>query len=196
VGEIDQHAEPVHLAHDFPAEVGEAAVTAHVVAGVRPVERDVVRQGHVAHAQVVVGAAARRAIPRWRGRPRCEERGDRPRFRARSTSAAEKAGSSPLGIARDHLAGDVDLLELDLREAPAGEVARDVHGPELPADAALLQPGKIRVAARRPPEVVGGDVPARRRVVPDRPREVVVAVDDRMLGEESPRVAEGGERPE
>ena len=42
-----------------------------VARGVGPVVRVGVRQRHVAHAQPVEGRRARRASPRWRGRPRC-----------------------------------------------------------------------------------------------------------------------------
>ena len=43
---------------------------------------------------------------------------------------------------------DVDLLELRSREAAAG-LAGNVHGPELRADAAALQPREIRLTWRR-----------------------------------------------
>ena len=56
VREVHEHAEPVHLAHHFAPERREPAVLRGVERGVRPIERHVVREGHVARAEVVVGA--------------------------------------------------------------------------------------------------------------------------------------------
>ena len=52
------------------------------------------------------------------------------------------------GIALDHAQRNVDLLELDAREAVLADLgqARDPHGPELPANAAFAQPRDVRIA--------------------------------------------------
>jgi hypothetical protein len=46
-----EHPQPVHLAHHPLAERREPAVARGVERGVGPVERDVVRERHVAHAR-------------------------------------------------------------------------------------------------------------------------------------------------
>src|SRR5262249_30631021 len=103
-----------------------------------------------------------------------------------------KGGLEPLRVARDHPTGDVDLLELGASEPAAAEVPGDVDGPELAPDAAGPEPGEVRVAPGRAPEIVGRDVASSLRVVADGPGEVVVAVDDRMPRQEPARVAKRG----
>ena len=71
VGQVHQHAHPVHLAHDFLAELREAAMAGAVERRIGPVERDVVRQRHVPRAERVVRRAGPRASSRWRDRPPC-----------------------------------------------------------------------------------------------------------------------------
>ena len=86
----------------------------------------------------------------------------------------------------DHPAGDVDLFERHLDGAGPRDVGGDPHRPELCADMALAQPfdvGLQRMRQRR------GIVPQIERldrtalVAADFPGEVVMAVDDRRLGE-------------
>ena len=52
--EIDEHSEAVHFAHDFATEVRESTMLRAVECGVGPVERDIVRERHVAHSEVVI----------------------------------------------------------------------------------------------------------------------------------------------
>ena len=56
VRQIDQHAQPVHLAHDAVAERRQATVLGGIERGIGPVESHVVGKRHVAHAEVVVRA--------------------------------------------------------------------------------------------------------------------------------------------
>ena len=55
MGEIHQHAQPVHLPHHLAAEFGETVVAGGVQRRVGPVEGHVVGEGHVAGAEIVVG---------------------------------------------------------------------------------------------------------------------------------------------
>ena len=55
--EVDQHAEPVHLAHDLLTEGCETVMPrGHHRRGVGPIGVRVVRERHVTHAEIVVGA--------------------------------------------------------------------------------------------------------------------------------------------
>ncbi len=54
--QVDQHAQPVHLANDLSSELGEAIVAGAVHGGVGPIKGDVMGERHIAYAQVVVGA--------------------------------------------------------------------------------------------------------------------------------------------
>src|SRR5256714_14367158 len=56
VRKIDEHAQAVHLAHDTVTERSQAVVFGRVEGRVCPGERDIVRERHVAHAEVVISA--------------------------------------------------------------------------------------------------------------------------------------------
>ena len=96
-----------------------------------------------------------------------------------------------VGIAGDHAARHLDLLELQARvarRAGHGAVARvgrrvglagDVHRPELSPHHALPQARDVRHAGRLVAEVVRHDVARVLRVVAHGPRQVVVPVDER-----------------
>ena len=119
VRQVDEHAEAVHLAHDFPAEWREAAVLRRVERGVGPVERHVVRERHVARAECVVRAQQGERIL---NRVAALEAEHRAELAVRVGIAHRVGGGRPLqlGIARDDLPRDVDLLELHARVARAG----------------------------------------------------------------------------
>ena len=53
VRDVDQHAEPVHLAHHLAAEVGETAVAPDVARGIGPAVAVAPGERHVADAEVV-----------------------------------------------------------------------------------------------------------------------------------------------
>ena len=55
VGQVHQHAQPVHLPDDLLAESGEPAMALCIQGGIGPVEGHVMGQRHVPHAHVVVG---------------------------------------------------------------------------------------------------------------------------------------------
>lgn len=88
------------------------------------------------------------------------------------------------GVALQQLGDHVDLFEGGADRRVAREVGPYVNGPELRADAARAQPRNVGVQMAG---LVGGDVTGV-EVVADlfaqRPRQVVVAVDDGVFGEE------------
>ena len=78
-----------------------------------------------------------------------------------------------------------------MRAQPSFDLARHVDRPELPADAARPEPGDVRLAGGLLPQVVRRDVARRRLRHADRPRQVVVPVDQDVSLEEVSRVGEG-----
>ncbi len=86
-----------------------------------------------------------------------------------------------LGVPGDHPPRNVELLELDSCVSAVTGFARHVDGPELGADLALPQPGKVGVPRRGIPEVVGLHIHRMLALGADLPGEVVVTVDQGVL---------------
>ncbi len=141
-----------------------------------PVRVGVVRQCHVAHAELVVGAQRAERVLERVAALHAEQRGD-PAIAFRLADLGD-AGRQPqcLRVPLDHSPRELDLLELVTRVTATG-LARYVHRPELRADAAGAQAFEVRLAAGALAQVVGREVPGRDLVVADRDRQVVVAVD-------------------
>ena len=113
VGEVHQHAEAVHLAHHLAAEVGEAVVPGAVERGIGPVEGHVVGEGHVARAEIVVGAQRAERVLDGVAALHAEQRGDPAALElALDVGCGERQGQ-PLGVAGDRTGGRC-------RTAPAG----------------------------------------------------------------------------
>ena len=108
-----------------------------------------------------------------------EERSDLSALEGAADVAGAERKLEPLRIHRDEPAGDVELLELNPREARVFHFTGDVDRPELRADHSLLQPVEVGVAAGFLAQVIVGNVHRRCGVLADRPCEVVVSVDQR-----------------
>ena len=192
VRQVDQHAEPVHLAHDVAAEGGEPAVRR---ASLRESAQPSVRcaSASCSGRRGRRRCAALRATPRSRGRLRC--RGAKQCARAvlgGATSATVRRERSRSGEC-NHPPREIDLLELVLREAaaerpPARTPTRTA--PPTPPNFSRARSVSPRVGLRRSYAVAS---PGAVSLFADRPRQVVVAVDDRMLADKPPGVAEGGD---
>ena len=196
VREIDEHAEPVHLAHDLASKWRKAVVLRGVERRVGPIERDVVGERHVTRAQGVVGAEQIERV--LNGVSALEaEHARNPAVSDRGMNGVRRRRPLELGIARHDAAGDVDLLELHARvPGPAGDGAvrlvdgvgaltGDVHGPELSADVPRLEAREVGHARRAPTQVIGFDVHRVRLVLANAPGQVVVPVDDRLRGQDA-----------
>ena len=203
VGEVHQHPQAVHLAHHLLAEGAEAAVLRLVGGGVGPVGVAAVGEGHVADAQVVVGAQGAQAVLEGAAVLHAEERGDLARP-VRGLDVLGPGGEDEgLRVGRDHAAGEVDLLELHPR---AARVHRgDPDRPELRSHLALAQPREVGLVRGALAQVVLRDVAP--RGLADEPGGVVVAVHQgdllqdlagllqgRVLGERGGRDDENGEK--
>src|SRR5690606_2407531 len=103
-----------------------------------------------------------------------EERTDLARRERLADIGRRQRPREYIGVVGDHLARDVDLLHLHAGEAGVADGAGDVHRPELPAHATRAQARNVGVAARASGDGVLAHVTARDRVLPDRPREVIV----------------------
>ena len=191
VRQIDEHAEPVHLAHDLAAERREPVVLRAVERGVGPVERHVVGERHVARAHVVVEPQERQRVLDRVAALEAEERRDLPRLTLPLARASAVGAHCELGILRDHAPRDVDLLELDAGVARRARhralrlvhrlarLAGDVDRPELRADVTRLEAREVGHARRSLAEIVRLDVHRMHGVFADAPRKIVVAVHHR-----------------
>ena len=147
VRQVDQHAEPLHLAHHVPAEIGQPAGLRDVGGRVGPADVVVVGQRHVPDAEgvqhpqhaegpgdgVAAFGAEQRRDPAGSEDPIHVVRGQR-----------ELEGP---GVTRDHPAGQVDLLEHDGDGALPGQRGRHVDRPELGAHPARREPGQVSMGA-------------------------------------------------
>ena len=188
MGEVDHHAQPVHLADHRLAERRQAVVLRIVGGAVGEVVGGGVRQGHVARAQGVVGPQNRHGIGDLVAAFDPDQRGDAARL-VQSDNIVGRVGHAQVGrVARGQGLDDVDLLEGHLHRGRAGYGDRDEHAPELPADHAGAQSryvGHDALTGRGPGQVglhietAGLAGPPAAHLL----RKIIVAVDQRRLGE-------------
>ena len=183
MGDVDEHAEPVHLADDPLAEGGEPLVARHVERGVGPVEGGVVGQGHVPGSQAVERPELRQVVLDRDAPFDADQRGDL----ARTDDPLDVVGGTGqlevVGVALDHPLDQVDLLGDGPRGV--GMFAGDVDRPELCLDAPLAEPGEIGLAVREPAaDVEPGEADVAIGAEP--PGEVVVPVEEQSAGVDAP----------
>jgi hypothetical protein len=193
VRQVDEHADPLHLADHVPAEPGQPAGLRLVGGRIGPADVGIVSQGQVPHAERVQ-------------RPEHAERsGDRM-----AAFGAEQRGHPAGGedlfhvvrgqrdperlrVAHDHPAGQVDLLEHGRNSTVTGQRGRHVDGPELRPDTAGREPGQVGVQIPGRRLQVEDDLARIVAVLPgpvtQRPRQVIVPVDQRKPPEHVPRRA-------
>jgi hypothetical protein len=181
VGEVDQHAEPVHLADDLAAELGEAARRRAVGRGVGPGGVLVVGEGEVAHAQSVQGAQRTEGVVDGVATLGSHQAPDPPAVgqgRVQPVGAGHQ--DQVVGIPLDHQVDRVHLLERRGDRLLPGEGAGDEHRPELSADSAGPEPRQVGVQLRlRAGDVDGGEVVGE---LAHGPRQVVVTVHHQDRG--------------
>ena len=150
-------------------------------------QRQVAHPEHVQHPQGAEGAADRVAAL---GPEQRRDAAGLPRPLDLVGGARER---QPVGIRRDHAVHAVDLLERGRDGGVALQRARHEDRPELPAHPALLEAGEVGLRRRHRSrdverlEVVAG-------LLARRPRQVVVTVDERVLGRAAREPARGGRR--
>jgi small ligand-binding sensory domain FIST len=147
VRQVDQHADPLHLADHVAAEVGQPAGRRLVGGRVGPADVRVVGERHIPHAQRVQHPQrAERARDRVAALG-AEQRGDPAgREDPLHVGGGQRELQRP-GIAGDHRAGQVDLLEHRGDRLVAGQRGGDIDRPELAADPAGRQPRQVGVRA-------------------------------------------------
>ena len=140
VAEVDEHAEPVHLVNDRPAE-GVDPVPLGVVG--RAVGELVVlemRERHVARAEIVELSQRCEASSDLVAALDPDQRSDLARLVDANDIIGGERELEVVGIGFDDPLDGVDLLERVADRVVAGDVRRDVDRPELRADAALMKP--------------------------------------------------------
>jgi len=161
----------------FTPEPGKTAVPLAAHRSVGPVERHVMRERHVRRAEVAVGTQrAERILQRVTA-----FHAEQGRDAAAALDALHVVGGAgqleDVGVLFDDPAGDVELLELHAGVAGIGVITRDINRPELCADSSGSQPRNISMPSRARAEVVARRIHAGDCVLPDFPRQVVVAVE-------------------
>ncbi len=176
--EVDEHAEPVHLAHDLLAERGEPTDGRRVRARICPGHVLRVRQRHVARTELVEHAQRSQRVVDRVPPFHPDQRRNPSTFEDPLHVIGRQCELERLRVALHHPIDDVDLFERGGDRGLACEFDRHVHGPELPADTAGPQPFDIGVnRGLRLPDVELVEVVA--HFVPECPRVVIVPVDER-----------------
>ncbi len=189
--QVDQHADPLHLADHVPAEPAQPAGLRLVGSRIGPADVGVVGQGHVPHAERV-------EHPQHAERPGdrvaalgAEQRGDPAGGEDLLHVVRGQREPERSRVTRDHPAGQVDLLEHGRDRPVTGQRDRHVDGPELRAHPAGREPGQVGVQAVGRRVQVEDHLVQVAAVLPgpraQRPRQVVVPVDQREPPEHVPR---------
>ncbi len=183
MGEVHEHAQAVHFAHDLSAERRQAVVRGLVGGRVRPSGVLGMGKCHVAPAQRVHLAQCRQRVVDLVTALDTDHRGD-----AAGLVDARHVGGGVGhlkvgGISFGQRLHEVDLLDRDLDGERPLDLHRDEDRPELTADTPFAQPRDV--GHQRARAVLQVD---RRRLVgeplAELPRQVVVAVDEGRLGED------------
>src|SRR5690606_7924237 len=111
VGEVDQHAEPVHLPHDLAAERGQAARPGLVGRRVGPVHVVVVGERQIAHAEVVQPPQGAQGVGDRVAALRAHQGGDAAVRPGRLHVGGGQRGRQVLGVTVQQLPYAVDLFE-------------------------------------------------------------------------------------
>ena len=190
VGQVDEHAETVHLLHHLLAESGEPAVPRRVGGGVRPVEGLLVGEGHVPDAQVEVRAERAQGVLDRMAALHAEEAGDPSAVGGALDLVGRdrQLGDGP-GIGRSP-GGAMSICSSCVLAYPESQSSAGMYTDQ---NCPPTRPSRRRSMSVCPVvrvrQVVGFDV-ARGVEVPDRPRQVVVAVDHGVCDEHAPGALE------
>jgi len=181
VGQVDKHADPLHLPDDVPAEVGEPAGGRLVGARVGPADVRVVGERQVAHAERLQHPQhAERGVDRVPALG-AHQRGDPARRHDPPHVPGVQRDLEVVRIPLGQPVHQVDLLQHGGDGGRARQRVRDVHRPELGADPTGPQPRQVGLQLGNaggqvdPPEVAP-------EVLAHRPGQVVVPVQHRRAG--------------
>ena len=178
MAEVDEHPQPVHLAHHLFAEGDKPAQRRRVGRRVGPGHVLAVRQRHVARAQRVHHAQRRQRRVDRVAALHADHRRDLAGLEGPLHVVCRRRQHERVGVLRDHAMDDVDLLEGRAHGLLALHRGRHVDRPELPADAAGTEARdvghhrRLRLADVQHVQIAAGALLAKR------PGVVVVAVDD------------------
>jgi hypothetical protein len=187
VAEVDEHADAVHLAHDRLAERRKTVVHGRVGRRIGPCGVRRVRQRHVARAEIVILAQHRERIVDLVAAFDADQRGD-PAFTLGAADIGNRIRHREVARpARGDRLDEIDLFDRRLHGGRSRRRDRDPHRPELRADMPGAQAryvGHHRGLAGRRRELggVGSEIDLREvtaEALADRPRQIVVPVDDR-----------------
>ena len=186
VGQVDEHADPLHLPDHRAAEVGQPARLGLVGGRVRPAHVVVVGQRHVPDAERVQRAEnAERRTDRVAAL-RAQQGGDFPGGEDPFHVGGAGRQGQPLRVGPDHPVHQVDLLQHRGHRRVPGQGGGHVDRPELGADAAGGQPWQVGLGLRHRLGQAGPDRVTAERVA-DLPRQVVVPVDERETAQQIAR---------
>ena len=185
VRQVHHHAQPVHLAHHVFAEGREPIhVRRHHGGGVGPLEMHVVRQRHVAHAEVVIGAQQRQGVFDGVATFNAEHAGNLAGLAGLTNVIGSGCQREHVAVSANDFAGDGNLFQFRASEVAVLLFPRNVDTPELRLNTACTQAWNVRLAGRAGAQVVLRHHAVRRFIVADGPGQIVVAVEQRGFGKQ------------
>ena len=158
--------------------------------GVGPVERHVVGQGHVPSTQVVIGPKRTEGILDRVAALHAEQGRDFLLLLRVYDVVGGEGEHQTIGIAGNHPARDVELLELHPGKPAVLDLPGDIDGPELCSDPTLGEAREIGHPFARSTEVIRRNVAGSAFGGSDFPGEVVMPVDQYGLLEQFLRMSE------
>ena len=192
--QVDQHAEPVHLADDLAPERAQAPMAGGIERRVGPVGGDVVREGQVARAQGIADA----------------QHAERVLDRVAALHPDQRGDPTPAELALDIVGGERERQAVRIagddparqcRSAPAArgrsrflDVAGQKDRPDLRADLSAREALEIGMAGGGLSQIVRRHVHRRLAVRPDAPGEIVVTVDERNGPKQATDAGQGASR--
>ena len=155
-----------------------------IVSRVCPIQRDVVRERHVAHAKFVIGAQRTQGILDGVSAFHAQQRADSaPCIRGAYVGGGERRHEH-VGITRNHALRNIDLFQLNARVAGIAHLPRDVHRPELPANHAFAQPGDVGHACRGGAQIIRHNIQGILGRLAHGPWQIIVSIYQRRIAQQ------------
>ena len=188
MGEIHQHPEAVHLAHDVFTEWSQTMMLCFVTGGISPIRILHMRQRHVARAEAIHHAQRAEGVIDRVPTLHADERGNLSFAMDTLDIIRRERELKRLGITRAHAMDAVNLLNRCLHRFRAGNFCRHIDRPKLSAHTAGTQPRNVRVhgwgeSRRIVSQVERGEIIA---VLAILPRHIVMTVNQRNLPQDTP----------
>ena len=145
MAEIDQHPQPVHLAHHIAAKIGQSAMDRGIGRCIRPGQVLEVGYRHIPRAKRIHLAQHRQRAADRMATFHSDQRGNPAVSLGRCDLGRTGGKAESIRIARDQPFHHVNLFQGCLHRLRFGQISADIDRPELRSDLAFAQAQQIGV---------------------------------------------------